>query len=64
MNPHPRYQDKQRYVRIEHDGSSFTSTPTEATCFLQEADDPSAYAISEVWMTPHEFESMPEFQGF
>jgi hypothetical protein len=67
VNPDPKFQDKQRYVRITLRGfGSCISTPAAAADMIGEKDPGSddEYAVENVWMTPHEFENLPEFQGF
>lgn len=38
--------------------------PSEAQDFIDDADDPSEYTTTDVWLTPYEFRKLPEFSGF
>lgn len=67
VNPDPKFQDKKRYVRVEHDGSWFVSSPADAQDFMMSAKEyepEAAYKVTDVWMTPAKFEGLPEFTGF
>lgn len=62
----PAIRDKKMYVRVWHvpNGGSFIDTLERANDFLKDADEPDAYRMELVWLTPDEFEALPEFQGF
>jgi len=60
----PKIQDKKRYAKVKFQGGSFIATHEEAAAFIDDADDPSTYTTTDVWLTPYEFEHMPEFSGF
>jgi hypothetical protein len=65
VNPDPKFQDKQRFVKIKFDGSSCV-VPPEAVAQMV-ADDFSEgekYTTEDVWLTPHEYENLPEFNGW
>lgn len=68
VNPDPKFQDKKRYVRVSLKGcGSFVAEPNEAQAFvvndlIDEQDH--EYTLEDVWMTPHEYESLPEFTGW
>jgi hypothetical protein len=68
VNPDPKFQDKKRYVRIRFNGSSCIVEPNMVAQLV--ADDFSdrepgeEYSTEDVWMTPHEFENLPEFAGW
>lgn len=64
MNPDPKYQDKRRFAKVRFKGGSFITTPQEAADFIDDADEPSNYIVSDVWLTPYEYDNMPEFSGF
>lgn len=64
VNPDPKFQQKIRYKRVTYDDLSFICEPHEADGIIMESDEPSVYTITDVWMTPNEFEQLPEFQGF
>ena len=55
--------DKRRYVKLSVDGASVTMAPEEVQSFM-DGSDPPEYTITEVWMTPAEFEALPDFEGF
>jgi hypothetical protein len=55
---------KREYLVLEVDGTPCTMRPVDAADTLQDADDPKAYKVKSVWMTPHQFDAMPEFQGW
>ena len=55
---------KREYIVLIHDGTPSTMRPIDACDTLQDADDPKAYRIKTVWMTPRQFDAMPEFQGW
>lgn len=55
---------RREYTRVEFDGVSFISTPAEAQDFISDSDDSAQYKLTPVWLTPAEFEAIPEFQGF
>lgn len=64
----PAIQDKRRFVRVtlKEVGCSnwFIATPACAADFVKEADDGEQYELTDVWMTPREFEALPDFGGF
>ena len=68
VNPDPKFQDKKRYTRVRLKGfGSFVAEPREAEAFIvadtiDEQDH--EYTLEDVWMTPHEFEQLPDFAGF
>lgn len=55
--------DKQRYLKISASGgrSSVICEPLEASDWM---DDEDEYVVTDVWMSPAEYESLPEFMGF
>jgi hypothetical protein len=55
---------KREYIVLTYDGTSCTMRPVDAIDTLQDADEPEAYTVKSVWMTPHQFDAMPEFQGW
>jgi hypothetical protein len=58
---------KQRYVRVAYNGSSFIVPAGQAKAVIDDlldGDDPEVYEINDVWLTPREYESLPEFAGF
>lgn len=63
MNPDPKFQAKRKYIRVRHSGASFVDTPDGVAAFMQDSDA-TEYELTDVWMTPLEFESLPEFTGF
>lgn len=52
------------YIVLVHDGTPCYMRPADACDELQSADDPKAYTIKTVWMTPYKFDAIPEFQGW
>jgi hypothetical protein len=62
VNPDPKFQDKKRYVKLRVQGSNQQAImPPEE---VPEFTDGEEYIVSDVWMTPHEYESLPEFTGY
>lgn len=55
---------KREYIALVHDGTPCYMRPADACDELQNADDPKAYTVKTVWMTPHKFDAIPEFQGW
>lgn len=55
---------KREYIQLGWDGSFCTMTPAEACDQLQDSDDPKGYVVRSVWMTPHQFNQLPEFLGY
>lgn len=67
VNPDPKFQDKKRYTKVIHDGSWFIAEPKEAEAFIVDStidEQEHGYTVEDVWMTPHEFERLPDFTGF
>jgi hypothetical protein len=60
----PAIQDRRRYVRLSVDGmGSFITEPHEADAMVR--DEPNTpYKREDVWLTPEQFELLPEFTGF
>lgn len=58
--------DKLRYVklRLKDDPRSATCTCTPHEARELMADDPDLEVCGEVWLTPAEFENLPEFSGW
>jgi hypothetical protein len=68
VNPDPKFQDKQRFVKIKFMGSSCV-VPPEAVAQMVEDDfsdrEPGEeYTTEDVWLTPHEYDNLPEFNGW
>lgn len=65
VNPDPKFQDKQRYVRLEYDGNVCIVEPEDVEDMIED-HDPNDDPIqqSDVWMTPQQFEDLPEFEGW
>lgn len=57
-----RKTDKRRYAVLKYDGQSVTMTLEEAIDWIMDAGE--AYELSDSWMTPVEYEELPEFEGF
>jgi hypothetical protein len=61
----PKFQgaqhDKRRYIRLTSNGTTVICEPHEVQGIV---DDGSEYTTSEVWMSPAEYEALPELQGF
>lgn len=55
---------KREYLKLTLDGAWCIMTPADACDSLQDADDPKAYKIEPVWMTPLQYDRLPEFQGW
>lgn len=55
---------KREYIVLTHDGTAATMRPIDACDTLQDADDPSAFKVTTVWMTPHRFDAIPDFRGW
>jgi hypothetical protein len=65
MNPDPKFQDKRRYVRLEYGGSVCIVEPDDVESMTEDHDpDDEPIKVSDVWMTLHEYENLPEFEGF
>lgn len=67
MNPEFQGPDneKRRYAKVRFSGGGFfICEPADADDFMDEVEDPTAYTVEEVWMTPRKFRSLPEFSGF
>lgn len=56
--------DKRRYVELKYDGSWVICTPGEAIDFVQDADDGISYEMRDKWLTPQQYDKLPEFEGF
>lgn len=56
--------DKRRYAVLGYDGQSAVMTPQEAERWLLDFDNQDEYSLSERWMTPAQYERLPEFEGF
>jgi hypothetical protein len=54
--------DKRRYAGLTIDGSTAYMPPEDAIEVVQDGE--GAYTLTEKWMTPREFEGMPEHQGW
>lgn len=54
---------KERYVRVELDGSACVMTPAEADEYKASTDE-RGYTFSDVHLTADQFRAMPEFEGF
>jgi hypothetical protein len=54
------------YTRVTHEGSSCIMEPTEAQALVANAsiDDECKYVLTEVRMTPNQFERLPDFAGW
>lgn len=61
---YPELTAPRRFVRIEHFGSFCICSPENVGDWIADADDPSEYKITDVWMTQKEFDDLPEFKGF
>ena len=63
MNPQSQgpQHDKRRYVKLMANGSSVICEPFEVLDFFIDGDD---YESEDVWMSPAEYEALPEFMGF
>lgn len=63
----PSKRQKIRYVKVWYGKASYISTPLEADAhkaeMIREKLD-GGYRFEDVWMTPAEFEALPEFQGW
>ena len=55
---------KREYIVLALDGIPCTMCPLDAVDTLQDASDPKDYTVKSVWMTPHQFDAMPEFEGW
>lgn len=68
VNPNPKYQDKRRYVRIKFNGASCVVPPEQVAAIVaddfSEREPGETYLTEDVWMTPHDYENLPEFQGW
>lgn len=68
VNPDPKFQDKQRYMRIKFNGASCVVPPEAVDQMVADDIEPleqgEHYEIEDVWMTPHEYENLPEFMGW
>lgn len=63
----PSKRQKIRYVKVWYGKSSYVSTPVEADAHradLAKEKLDGEYRFEDVWMTPTEFEALPEFEGF
>lgn len=61
----PAIQDKQPYYRVRpKDGGTWAVCKTRAEAIDMTDGHPSLYTIEEKWMTPAQFESIPEFGGW
>lgn len=45
-------------------GHSYFCTPLDACDMIEDADEKGAYLVESVWMTPRQFDAIPEFMGF
>lgn len=64
MNPQfqgPQH-DKRRYVKVTANGSSVICEPFELIDFAIDAD--GEFETEDVWMSPAEYDALPEFMGF
>lgn len=63
MNPKIQgsQNDKRRYIKLTANGASVICEPFEVKDMIE---DESEYTITEVWMSPAEYEALPEFMGF
>jgi hypothetical protein len=68
VNPDPKFQDKQRYLRVRSVSQGSTCViPPEALAQMVADDfseDGEEYTTEDVWLTPHEYENLPEFEGW
>lgn len=64
LHPEIAAPGKKKFARIEHFGSWCVCSPENVADWTADADDPSEYKVTEVWMTQAEFEALPEFKGF
>ncbi len=55
---------KREYLKLSIDGVSCIMTPADACDTIQDADDPKVYKVEPVWMTPLQFDRLPEFMGW
>jgi hypothetical protein len=63
MNPQfqgPQH-DKRRYVKLTANGASVVCEPFEVADMM---DGDSECTVSDVWMSPAEYDALPEFMGF
>lgn len=56
-------RDKRRYVNLSLGNQSVTMEPSEAEDWINDGDG-NTYEMKEVWMTPKQYEDLPEFEGF
>lgn len=54
-------RDKKRYVKITWDGQSCICEPRDA---VEMASGSDGAVLTDVWMTPDEWEALPEFAGW
>jgi hypothetical protein len=68
MNPDPKFQDKKRYVRVKFQGASCVVEPHLVAQLVaedfSEREPGEEFTTEDVWMTPNEYETMPEFMGW
>ena len=56
---------KREYIKLSVKGSgSCFCTPLDACDMIEDADEKGAYQVESVWMTPRQFDAIPEFMGF
>jgi hypothetical protein len=68
VNPDPKFQDKQRYVRIKFNGAACVVEPQMVAQLVAEdfrdREPGEEYTTEDVWLTPHEYDNLPEFNGW
>ena len=55
---------RREYIVLTYDGTPCTMRPADACDTLQDSSDPKSYEVKSVWMTPHQYDAMPEFMGW
>lgn len=62
QNPTPVISaDKRLYKRVTHDGKSCICEPSEVANICSNL---GPYEITDVWMSPEDYEKLPEFEGY
>lgn len=55
---------KERFVRVEMDGSWCVMPPEDAKEFIEPNDFGDKYTHSDIYLTRDQYKALPEFEGF